>query len=71
MTALLMSACLLTAQTEYEPTTNYTVRQIESFTVYVNNRLLGEQEALGAQALRLLEVKLYDISRTVPEAALA
>jgi hypothetical protein len=71
MTGLLMSACLLAAQPEYEPTSNYELQEVEQFTVYVNCRLLGEKRALGAEALKLLTAKLHEINRTVPEAALA
>jgi len=38
--------------------------------VYVNHRLLEDQKELGAQALELLGVKLYDINRAVPARAL-
>jgi hypothetical protein len=71
MTGLLMSACLLAGQPSYEPTSNYEVRQIEQFTVYVNRGLLHEKKTLGAEALKLLAAKLHEINRTVPEAALA
>ena len=36
----------------------------------MNNRLLGEEKAIGANVLALLEVKLFDIIRTVPAKAL-
>lgn len=71
MIALLMSACWLAAQPAYEPTSNYEVREIEQFTVHVNRRLLAEERALGAEVLKLLQAKLHEINRTVPEAALA
>jgi hypothetical protein len=71
MTGLLMSACLLAAQPEYEPTSRYEVREVEQFTVYVNRRLLGEKRTLGAETLKLLRAKLHEINRAVPEAALA
>jgi len=53
----------------YEPTCNYTVREICGWKVYVNNVLLGEQRRLGRQTLRLLRTKLYEIHRTVPKPA--
>jgi len=53
----------------YVPTTNYEKRPIEGWTVYVNKGLLAGQGALGARALRLLEIKLYEIRRVVPPAA--
>ncbi len=56
---------------KFVPTEQYTERKIESWTVRVNKQLLAEQAELGTQALRLLEVKLYEIRRAVPEAAVA
>jgi hypothetical protein len=56
---------------KYEPTSNYEVQQIEGWKVYVNKRLLNEKKELGRRALKLLEVKLYDINRVVPKRALA
>jgi hypothetical protein len=46
-------------------------RSIEGFTVEIDKSLLQKGDALGAAAVRLLEVKLYDITRVVPSAALA
>jgi len=55
----------------YEPTSAYTVREIEGWKVYVHNRLLeGEKKALGDKTLKLLAVHLYDINRMVPRPAL-
>ena len=54
---------------EFEPTSNYTRQTIRGWTVYVNHRLLGDKKDLGNKALELLEVKLYDINRAVPQAA--
>ena len=72
MGALLMTLSLASAaQPAYEPTERYTVQQLEGFTVYVHQSLLNEQAEVGAQVLELLRVKLYDITRTVPEPALA
>src|SRR5206468_1743983 len=52
-------------------TQQYALRTVEGWTVRVNKRLLGEQAEFGSQALRLLEVKLYDIRSAVPPKALA
>jgi len=47
--------------------TGRTERQIEGWTVRVDNRLLeGTNAALGAKALKLLESKLVDITYVVP-----
>jgi hypothetical protein len=55
----------------YEPTSNYSLREIEGWKVYVHNRLLeGEKKALGDEALKQLGVHLYDVSRMVPRPAL-
>jgi hypothetical protein len=53
----------------FVPTKNYQKRTVEGWTVYVNKQLLNEQSELGKQALRLLEVKLYEMGRLVPERA--
>lgn len=55
----------------YVPTEQYESCAVEGWTVRVNKTLLGDQKELGGKALRLLEVKLYDIGRVVPEKALA
>jgi hypothetical protein len=55
---------------KYDPTSDYTRREIEGWTVYVNHRLLEGQKELARQTLRLLRVKLYDINRAVPPKAL-
>jgi hypothetical protein len=54
----------------YDPTSAYTVRDIEGWKVYVHNRLLGEKKELGDATLKLLAVHLYDVSRMVPKPAL-
>jgi len=58
------------AKVEYEPTSNYTARTVRGWTVYVYHRLLEDQKELGDQALQLLDVKLYDVTRAVPQPAL-
>jgi hypothetical protein len=54
----------------YEPTSNYTVRDVEGWKVFVHNRLLAEKKALGDETLKLLAVHLYDVNRMVPRPAL-
>jgi hypothetical protein len=54
----------------YEPTSAYAVRTVEGWTVRVHNRLLGQQKDLGDRTLRLLEAKLYEVNRMLPQAAL-
>ena len=58
------------AKLSYEPTANYTRRAIQGWTVLVNRNLLEGQKQLGDRAIELLRVKLFDISRAVPPAAL-
>jgi len=56
----------------YDPTSAYTVRDVEGWKVYVHNRLLeGEKKALGGETLKLLAAHLYDVTRMVPQPALA
>ena len=66
--ALAMAACASPADvtTQPIPTSQYEIRVVEGWTVHVNRRLLGEQAALGDDALRVLAGKLYDITRAVP-----
>jgi hypothetical protein len=56
-------------------TTRYVARTVEHFKVWVDERLLGAasgpERALGDEALKLLGVKLYELSRSVREPALA
>jgi hypothetical protein len=56
------------AEEPFTPTDQYETREIEGWTVFVNRRLLTEFPDLGAEALHLLDTKLYDIGRMVPEA---
>jgi hypothetical protein len=60
----------VTDKPEYEPNSNYTIRKIEGWKVYVNYRLIDENKKLCKEALRLMRVKLYDINRVVPKPAL-
>ncbi len=57
------------ADSSYEPTSNYTKQDIRGWTVLVNHRLLEDEKELGQRALELLDVKLYDVVRAVPAAA--
>jgi hypothetical protein len=55
----------------FVPTTQYESRTLEGWTVRVNKSLLEDQADLGRRALRLLELKLYDLSTAVPAKACA
>jgi hypothetical protein len=67
--ALSLAACTTPADvaTQPIPTSQYETRIVEGWTVRVNRTLLREQAPLGAEALRALAGKLYDITRVVPE----
>jgi hypothetical protein len=51
---------------EFVPTDQYTARTLEGWTVRVNKKLLAEERELGERALKLLELKLYEIRQVVP-----
>jgi hypothetical protein len=53
----------------YVPTKDYAKTSLEGWTVYINKELLGAKSALGKEAQRLLEFKLYEIRRAVPARA--
>ena len=53
----------------FVPTSDYRTRTVEGWTIHVNKGLLTDQRELGERALRLLDVKLYDIVRVVPARA--
>lgn len=46
--------------------TEHTTRDIEGWTVHIDNRLLKEEKKLGDHALRILANRLYDIQHVVP-----
>jgi hypothetical protein len=54
----------------YEPTSAYSVRDIEGWKVYVHKKLEGEKKELGDETLKVLAMHLYDVSRMVPRPAL-
>jgi len=68
----LLGLFLMTACTSaVPPAADYETKTVEGWTVHVARPLLEEQAALGRDALRLLEVKLYDVTRVVPAKACA
>jgi hypothetical protein len=62
---------VLLAALSFSPTSDYEAQQIEGWKVYVNKDLMTDQVEIGRKALELLRIKLYDISRVVPERPLA
>jgi hypothetical protein len=71
MRTLLGLTILIACTSASPPGDGYETRTIEGWTVLVARPLLDEQAAVGRDALRLLEVKLYDVTRVVPSKACA
>ena len=70
--AIILAGCAspeASAPLRSAPDEPYESRTIEGWTVRVQRVLLEEKAELGRQALRLLETKLYDVARVVPEKA--
>lgn len=67
---LLVAGCAAAGEVAAVPTA-HEARPMEGWTVRVDRRLLGEQAAVGERALKLLGVRLYEITLIVPEPALA
>ena len=57
------------ADSPFDPTSGYEQRQIEGWTIYVNKKLLAENE-LAARALALLQARLIEVRGLLPEPAL-
>ena len=53
----------------FEPTSNYKVRNIEGWKVYVHHELLEGEKEVGDAALKRLQRMLEDIDRLLPERA--
>lgn len=54
----------------YEPTSNYETQHIRGWMIQVNKKVLADN-ALATNLLELLNFQLYQITRVVPEPALA
>jgi hypothetical protein len=67
-TAALACVALLTASVAAQDIPKlHTQRDVEGWTVHIDNRLLaGDDKQLGEHALRLLANRLYDIKHVVP-----
>lgn len=61
----------LTPAHAFTPTSDYAVKNIEGWKVYVEKALLDKHADLADKAVKLLAVKLYDIKRVVPPGPLA
>jgi hypothetical protein len=64
-----MGSAVVQAEKPCVPTEQYERREVEGWTVFVNRELLTDPDGVGAEALKLLECKLFEIRRVVPEAA--
>jgi hypothetical protein len=53
----------------FVPTESYEERSIEGWIVRVNKELLSGGDEVGDEALKLLEAKLFEVRRAVPEEA--
>ena len=66
------TGAVLGGEPDYPKPVSRSVRNIEGWTVRVDDRLLAPtNDVLGARALKLLEAKLADITYVVPEDKLA
>jgi hypothetical protein len=71
MVLLLILAWSASAQTNaFDPESAYTPRQIEGWRVLVNQKLLVDT-SLCDRTLKVLSIQLFQITRVVPEPALA
>ena len=61
------------SQNEYEPTSNYAIRKIEGWTIYVNRQLLNDKKKIGSDLwssncktneLQLLDIKFLSFTET-------
>ena len=59
------------AKPAFEPTSNYQIKAIEGWKVYVHQDLLTTKKVVGAEALNVLAAHLHMVARVVPKAALA
>ena len=50
---------------DYESSLNYESTQLEGWKLFVNHRLINDEPEVHKQAMKLLEVKLYEINRVV------
>lgn len=68
--ASVLSFILVSARAgAYDPTSDYEVKEVQGWTVRANKKLEADAD-LFSKALRLLEVKLFEITRVVPPKAL-
>ncbi len=66
---LLVTVAAGAEEKAFVPTTKYATTRVAGWTVRVNRELLTRQSELGSNALALLDVKLREITNTVPARA--
>jgi len=60
------------AEPPYTPTSGYELRSIEGWThIYIHKDLLTKHKEVGDEVIKVLSVKLYELTRTIPPKALA
>jgi hypothetical protein len=69
--AIVSTLVVLTPQKAEHGPDGYVTREVQGFTVHVERDLARAGEALGHDALALLDARLLDVRRAVPERALA
>src|SRR5690242_3035665 len=70
--ALVLSAVApVHAAPDFVPSSQYAERQIAGWNVHVNRELLESRAELGTRALALLDSKLNEICKILPQSALA
>ncbi len=66
--AFFASLVFAAAAPAYEPTSNYTIKNVEGWKVYVNNGLLkGKHADVGAKVLKKLKEDLADVKARIPD----
>jgi hypothetical protein len=68
--AIVVPVLIAPAARAFEPTRSYEVRQIEGWTVRVSSTLRDEHRDVADRALELLRVRLFELKRALPGAAL-
>lgn len=71
LVALISAIATVQAEPAFVPSSQYTERQVAGWNVHVNRELLEARAELGTRALALLDTKLTEISKLVPQSALA
>ena len=51
---------------EFVPTSEFQVKQVQGWEIYVHQTLLDDESELGAAVLQEIEMQLYRISRLLP-----